>query len=79
MELLTVKIYNTEAEAQIFRIFLEENGIESYIFNSNSVAMYPIFNSAIGGFKLQVDRDDLLKANFFSDQFYNIENDQEAM
>jgi hypothetical protein len=41
--------------------------------------MYPIFNSAIGGFKLQVDRDDLLKANFFSDQFYNIENDQEAM
>jgi hypothetical protein len=69
MELLTVNVYNTEVEAQIFKLFLEENGIEAFLFNSNSVAMYPIFNSSIGGYKLQVEREDFLRAKFLSDQF----------
>ena len=80
MELITVNIYNTEFEAQIFKLFLEENDIDAFIFNTNSVAMYPIFNSYIGGYKLQVDREDFIKAKYLSDQFYNRENDeQEAM
>lgn len=61
MELITVNIYNTEFEAQIFKLFLEENDIDAFIFNTNSVAMYPIFNSSIGGYKLQVDREDFIK------------------
>lgn len=79
MDSVTLKIYNTEVEAQLFKAFLEEKGIESYIFNSNSVGMYPIFNSSIGGYKLQVERADYLKAKYLSDQFYNRESEEQEI
>jgi len=60
--LKTIKIYTTEIEANLDLTILESFGIKSYIFNSFSSSIYPIFNSTIGGFELKVAEDDLQKA-----------------
>jgi hypothetical protein len=34
MELITLKIFNTEIEAEMLRIFLETNEIEAFVFGN---------------------------------------------
>ena len=70
MELITVRIYNTEPEAQLFKVFLEENGIEAFVFGSILSNTYNIFNTTSGGVQLRVRKDDLEKAQQLETQFY---------
>lgn len=34
MELVTIKVFNTEPEAQLLRVFLEANDVESFVFGN---------------------------------------------
>lgn len=59
MELITLKIFNNEIDASICSSFLESKGIESFIFNSFSSTIYPVFNNTIGGVELKVKKEDV--------------------
>lgn len=71
MELVNLKIYNTQAEAEIFRIYLANAGVESFIFNTASSTIYPVFNQTIGGFQLKVCKEEFEKSKKLMKDFYH--------
>lgn len=62
MELITVRAFNTAIEAHIVQNRLEGEGIASYIMDENIVTLDPLLNFAVGGIRLQVNKEDLEKA-----------------
>lgn len=70
MELVTIKVFNTEPEAQLLRVFLEANDVESFVFGNVLANTYNVFNFTSGGVQLRVSEDNLKKANALLDAFY---------
>ena len=70
MNLVNLKTFTTEPEAEIFRVFMENSGVEGFIFDVNSSTIYPMFNNTIGGFQLKVRQEDLEKAQELLEEFY---------
>lgn len=73
MELITLKIFNTEIEAEMLKIFLESNDIETYVFGNILANTYNLFNTTSGGVQLKVSENDFEKANELMEGFYNQE------
>ena len=74
MELITLKIFNTEIEAEMLKIFLETNGIEAFVFGNILANTYNLFNNTSGGVQLKVSENDFEKANELMTEFYNKDN-----
>ena len=74
MELITLKIFNTEIEAELLKIFLETNNIETYVFGNILENTYNLFNNTCGGVQLKVSENDFGKANQLMNEFYNTDN-----
>ena len=74
MELITLKIFNTEIEAEMLKIFLETNDIETYVFGNILANTYNQFNNTSGGVQLKVSENDFEKANELMTEFYNKDN-----
>ena len=70
MELVTLKIFNTEIEAEMLKIFLETNGIETFVFGNILANTYNLFNTTSGGVQLKVAEDDFEKASEMMTDFY---------
>lgn len=70
MELITLKIFNTEIEAEMLRIFLENNNIEAFVFGNVLANTYNLFNTTSGGVQLKVSENDFEKANELMTDFY---------
>ena len=62
MELITLKVFDTAIEAHILENKLEGEGIRCYIFDENIVTLNPLLNFAVGGIRLQVNKEDLEQA-----------------
>lgn len=71
MELTTIKIFNTEIEAEMLRIFLETNEVEAFVFGNVLANTYNLFNTTSGGVQLKVSENDWEKANLLMTEFYN--------
>ena len=71
MELMTLKIFNTEIEAEMLKVFLETNGVEAFVFGNILANTYNLFNTTSGGVQLKVSENDLEKANELITEFYN--------
>ena len=74
MELITLKIFNTEIEAELLKIFLETNNIETYVFVNILANTYNWFNNTSGGVQRKVSENDFGKANQLMNEFYNTDN-----
>ncbi|WP_379967421.1 putative signal transducing protein [Epilithonimonas sp. UC225_85] len=74
MELITLKIFNTEIEAEMLRIFLETNEVEAFVFGNVLANTYNLFNTTSGGVQLKVSENDFEKANNLMTEFYNKDN-----
>ena len=74
MELVTLKIFNTEIEAEMLRIFLETNDVEALVFGNVLANTYNLFNTTSGGVQLKVSENDFEKANNLMTEFYNKDN-----
>lgn len=74
MELVTLKIFNTEIEAEMLRIFLETNGVETFVFGNVLANTYNLFNTTSGGVQLKVSENDFEKADELMIGFYNKDN-----
>ena len=73
MELVTLKIFNTEIEAEMLKIFLETSGVETFVFGNILAITYNLFNTTSGGVQLKVSENDFEKANELVEGFYNQE------
>jgi len=73
MELVTLKIFNTEIEAEMLRVFLETNEVEAFVFGNVLANTYNLFNTTSGGVQLKVSENDFEKANELMEGFYNQE------
>lgn len=62
MNLITIKIFNTESEAFIYKNALENEGIVCFLFHTHTSSIYPIFNYSSGGIELKVSCEDAAKA-----------------
>ena len=60
-ELTTLSVFSSLAEAQIFKIKLESEGVKCFI-EENMSSVYPVGDLSIGGVKLRVLTQDLEKA-----------------
>lgn len=74
MELITLKIFNTEIEAEMLKIFLETNDVEAFVFGNILANTYNLFNTTSGGVQLKVSENDFEKANELMTEFYNKED-----
>ncbi|WP_312194254.1 putative signal transducing protein [Epilithonimonas vandammei] len=74
MELMTLRIFNTEVEAELLKAYLETNGIEAFVFGNILANTYNLFNTTSGGVQLKVSENDFEKANELMTEFYNKDN-----
>lgn len=74
MELITLKIFNTEIEAEMLRIFLQTNEVEAFVFGNVLANTYNLFNTTSGGVQLKVSENNFEKANDLMTEFYNKDN-----
>lgn len=70
MELVTVKVYNTEVEAELVKLYLEANGVEGFVFGKILANTYNVFNMTSGGVQLKVAEDKVEKATQLLEQYY---------
>ena len=68
---MTLKIFNTEIEAEMLKAYLETNGIEAFVFGNILANTYNLFNNTSGGVQLKVSENDFEKANELMTEFYN--------
>ena len=61
-ELLTIATYDLPAMAEIARLVLEEEGIQTFLADENFVATSWFLSNAVGGAKLRVASSDALRA-----------------
>ncbi|MFC4164969.1 putative signal transducing protein [Epilithonimonas zeae] len=74
MELITLKIFNTEIEAEMLKVYLETNGIEAYVFGNIMANTFNLFNNTNEGVQLKVVENDFEKASELVVEFYNKDN-----
>lgn len=71
MELITLKIFNTEIESEMLKVFLETNGVEAFVFGNIMANTFNLFNNTSEGVQLKVSENDFEKANDLINEFYN--------
>lgn len=71
---MTLRIFNTEVEAELLKAYLETNGIEAFVFGNILANTYNLFNNTSGGVQLKVSENDFEKANELMTEFYNKDN-----
>jgi DNA-directed RNA polymerase subunit RPC12/RpoP len=62
MSLITIKTFENAVEAHLLRLKLENEDIQCFLVDENTVSLNPLFNIAIGGIKLRIDEGDEAKA-----------------
>jgi DNA-directed RNA polymerase subunit RPC12/RpoP len=65
MERITVKTFDTSVDAHLFRIELENEGIESFIYDEETITMDPLLSNAIGGIKVKINVKDIERTKEF--------------
>jgi DNA-directed RNA polymerase subunit RPC12/RpoP len=63
--LVTVKTFDTSVNAHLFRIELENEGIESFIYDEETITMDPLLSNAIGGIKVKINVKDIERTKEF--------------
>ena len=53
-DLKIVKIFDNPIDVHILKVRLEEEEIECFIFDENTVSINPMYSYAVGGIKLKV-------------------------
>lgn len=65
LERVTVKTFDTSVNAHLFRIELENEGIESFIYDEETITMDPLLSNAIGGIKVKINAKDIERTKEF--------------
>ncbi len=76
MELVTLKVFNTEPEAQMIKAFLEANDVECFVFGNVLANTYNLFNLTSGGVQLKVAEENLDAAKQLLEDFYKHDDNE---
>lgn len=76
MDFLPVNYYQNYVDAHIAKGVLEENGIECWLKDENTVTVDPILTNAVGGIKLMVAKE---KADMARKILEDLRNEQKAL
>lgn len=71
MDLVTLKIFNTEVEAELVKLYLESEGVEAFVFGNILANTYNLFNTTSGGVQLKVAEDTFEKAQKLVEAYFN--------
>ena len=75
MELVTVKIFNTEIEAELIKIYLDSKDVKAFVFGNILANTYNLFNMTSGGVHLKVNEEDYEKTvNLLNEYYYGSSN-----
>ena len=79
--LIEVANYQYSSEAYLFKGKLESEGIEVFLQNENTINTDPLLSNAIGGVKIFVNSEDVLKARHILDSIpeYSIDDKGELL
>lgn len=75
---VTVQIFTLPTEAQLAQLRLESEGITCFLKDEETIGVMNLYSNALGGIKLQVLNEDILKAReiLISGGFINIEKNK---
>ncbi len=81
INLVTIKTFDDSFSANILKNKLESEGIICFLFDENIVTLNPLYNYAVGGVKLKVEKDSANQALLIIDELENkpitdVNNDQ---
>lgn len=62
MGLVTIKTFDNSIEAHMMKAKLESENIMCFLFDENIVGLNPLYNIAVGGIKLKINKSDIKKA-----------------
>ena len=79
--LIEVANYQYSSEAYLFKGKLESEGIEVFLQNENTINTDPLLSNALGGVKIFVNSEDLLKARHILDSIpeYSVDDKGELL
>jgi hypothetical protein len=79
--LIEVANYQYSSEAYLFKGKLESEGIEVFLQNENTINTDPLLSNAIGGVKIFVNSEDVLKARHILDSIpeYSVDDKGELL
>ncbi len=63
LELITIKTFDNSIEAHLLKSKLESENIKCFLFDENIVCLNPLYNIAVGGIKLKINKSDIEKAS----------------
>ena len=74
--LIEIANYQYSSEAYLFKGKLESEGVEVFLQNENTINTDPLLSNALGGVKLFVNSEDVLKARHILDSIpeYSIDD-----
>ena len=80
-KILTLTTFENSYQAHLFRSYLAENNIDSYIFDENIVTLNPLYNNLMGGIKLQISSLDIDKAQELLNEYNsaNVTNEHDEI
>lgn len=70
MNRVTVATFIYSHEAAILKSRLEAEGIQCYLKDENTLQVQPFYSNAIGGVKLQVSDNDVIRAKKIVEEYY---------
>jgi hypothetical protein len=59
MGFVLIKRFDNSIDAHLFRLSLENEGIECFLFDEEIVTINPLYSNAVGGIKAKVREEDL--------------------
>ena len=79
--LIEIANYQYSSEAYLFKGKLESEGIEVFLQNENTINTDPLLSNALGGVKIFVNSEDVLKARHILDSIpeYSIDDKGELL
>ena len=79
--LIEVANYQYSSEAYLFKGKLESEGIEVFLQNENTINTDPLLSTALGGVKIFVNSEDVLKARHILDSIpeYSVDDKGELL
>jgi len=71
MELITLKTFDSSIDAHLTKSKLESEEIKCFLFDENIVGLNPLYNIAVNGIKLKINKFDFDKASKVIQEFDN--------
>jgi hypothetical protein len=75
---VTIASFTYPHEVTVLEGVLETEGIECFIKDGNIVSTNPLYSNAIGGVKIQVNQNDVERANEIVKEYYAKANNEEV-